>query len=104
MKKMYRLNLDHNRIFWGGNEVSEEDAREGDVLLDHCPDNPPGRYRWDGAALVALPASQVKIAPEAPSLEQAFHAIVASLEAAGHALPPAARAWCDDFKKTLDAQ
>ena len=103
MPKPYRLNLDHDRIFWGAHEIAEEDAREGDVLLDHCPDNPPGRYRWDGAALVALPPSQVKSAPGAPSLEQAFHAIVASLEVAGHALPPAARAWYDDFKKTLDA-
>ena len=102
-KPLWRLNLDHDSIFWGAVQIDADAFKAGDVLLDHCPDNPPGRYRWDGTALVALPASQVKSAPEAPSLAQAFHHLVESLVEAGHALPPAVHAWAKEFQKTLDA-
>lgn len=100
----FKLKLDHDGIYWGAEEIAADAVKEGGVVLDHLPDNPPGRYRWDVEmkALIALPSSQVKSAPEAPSMEQAFHSIVESLEAAGHDLPVVVRTWRDEFKKSID--
>jgi len=101
---VFRLNLDHDSVYWGAEKIAAANVREGDVVLNHEPDNSPGRYKWNSTAnrLDALPSSQVKTAPAAPTLEQAFHSIIESLEAAGHALPAAAAAWRDEFKKTID--
>ena len=104
-KPLYRLKLDHDGIYWDADEIAEAEVKEGDVVLEHMPDNTPGRYKWNAAEkrLDALPPSQVKTQPGAPSFEQAFDALVQSLEDAGHAIPGIVTAWREEFKKTLDA-
>lgn len=102
---LFRIKLDHDGVYWGAEPADAIDmTNTTDVYLDHCPDNAPGRYRWDAkaGALIALPPSQIKTSPEAPSLDQAFHHLVESLKEAGHALPASVHAWCDEFKKTID--
>ena len=103
-KPLFRLNLDHDGVYWGAIEIHPEDYKDGDITLDHAPDNPLGRYKWNGVLgqMEALPASQIKAAPEAPSLEQAFHHLVRSLEEAGHAMPPVVAAWRDEFTRTVE--
>lgn len=97
----YRARLDHDQVFWGVDEIAQADAKEGDVLFDHVPDNAPGAYRWDAklARFEPLPASQIKAIPGAPSIEQAFHDFI---HASDITLPPRTAAWRDAFKKTVD--
>lgn len=101
---MFKLKLDHDGVYWGAEAIAETDVKEGDVILDHEPDNAPGRYKWNAEQkrLDALPPTQIKTAPGAPTLDQAFHHLVESLKEAGHALPPTVHAWCEEFKKTID--
>lgn len=101
---LFRLKLDHNNVYWAAEPVDVSDVCEGDVVLDHEPDNTPGRYRWDAEAkaLVALPPSQVKLQPGVPSFEEAFADVLDVLEAAGQKLPARAKAWRDGFKRTID--
>ena len=103
-KPIYRLKLDHDGVYWGAEEI--ETAAVGDIVLDHAPDNSPGRYKWNAEqqCFDALPASQIKSAPEAPTLEQAFHHLAQSLKEAGHALPAAVCAWCEEFKQSIDSK
>lgn len=103
-RPLFKLKLHHDGVYWGVEEILAGDIYEGDVVLDHVPDNAPGRFKWNAAEkrFDALAPSQIKTAPEAPSLEQALHDVIASLEAAGHAIPPAAAAWRAAFKNTLE--
>jgi hypothetical protein len=101
---LYRLKLDHDRIFWGAEPIDVVDMKDSDVVLDHEPDNKPGAYRWDDEvkALMPLPPQKIKAAPDAPTFEQAFRDALRAMDKFGIALPARTAAWCADFDKTID--
>lgn len=102
-RMLYKLTLDHDDVYFGCEPIAEELAAsltERDVVLDHAPDNPPGRYRWlrPEKRLEPLPKERQKDEPGAPTLEQAFY----DLAKYGAATPRVA-AWCAWFEKTIEA-
>lgn len=101
----FRLTLDADQVYWGATEIHPEDARAGDVVLDHQPDNAPGKYRWDrdSGALHPLPVSQQKDAPGAPDLESTLDALLEWLSDGGEiALPARLAEWRAWYQKTID--
>ncbi len=102
----FRLTLDVDGVYWGAMEIALDDAKEGDVVLDHIPDNPPGKYRWnrDTGALEILPVSLQKETSTAPSLEQAFAALIDHVEKIGSAeLHAVVAAWRKWYASTVDS-
>ena len=98
----YRARLDHDRIFWGVEEVEALGLEDVGVPAD-C-DLAPGMYRHNAEAtpaptFEALPREARKAAPEAPSLEMAFFDL---LEIGPDA--PRVRAWKEWFVKSFDAR
>lgn len=101
----FLLTLDVDGVYWGATQIHPEDAREGDVILDHIPDNAPGKYRWDRAEgrLQPLPRSQQKELPTAPDLERAFDELCQWLSDGGSiALPAAVAQWREGYRKSID--
>jgi len=72
---LFKLKLDHEDVYFGCEPIEGSDVIESDVVLDHAPDNPHGRYRWlrDHKTLELLPIERQKAELGAPTLEQAFH-------------------------------
>lgn len=101
----FRLKLDHDDVYFGCEEISQEEADAhlgvNDVVLDHAPDNAPGQYRWlrEEKRFHALEKAQQKTVAGAPTLEQAFYDFVKNGE-----LAHKTKAWCDWFEKTLDGK
>lgn len=101
----FRLNLDADGVYFGATEIHPEDVKEGDVVLDHAPDNAHGKYRWDkeSKALHPLPVSQHKESGDAPDLECAFNWLCEWLSDGGQIpLPPHVTEWREWYRKTID--
>ena len=101
-RSMFRLKLDHDDVFFGSEPVAIGDTIGArDVILDHQPDNIPGRYRWsrEHHRLEPLAKEKQKAELGAPTMEQAFHALIQSGPD-----NPVTKAWCDWFVKSLDAK
>lgn len=100
-RPFFRLRLDHDDVYFGCDEISQDAVIESDVVLDHAPDNPPGRYRWnrEHQRLQVLPTEQQKAAQAAPTLEQAFQDFL--LNGAEGARVKAWRKW---FETTTDGR
>lgn len=96
---LFRLKLDHDDVYFGCEPIEESVIAVGDVVLDHAPDNPPGRYRWsrDQIQLEPLPESKQKAAPGAPTLEQAFQDFLLN-----GAEGPRVKAWREWFESTVE--
>jgi hypothetical protein len=101
----FLLTLDADGVYFGATQIHPEDVKEGDVVLDHLPDNAPGRYRWDraAAALHPLPVSQHKETAGAPDLERAFDALCGWLsDNDSIPLPPLIAEWRAGYAKSID--
>lgn len=96
---VFRLKLDHDDVYFGCEPIPKTEVAEGDAILDHAPDNPPGRYRWHQNKLEPLPESKQKAALGAPTLEQAFQDFL--VNGAGGAK---VKAWSKWFETTLDGR
>lgn len=102
----FRAKLDFDQVYWGVEEVAQLAA--GDVQVPADCDLRVGAYRWDAknARFEPLPPSQVKKAEGAPSLEQAFAALVdhvKQIDTAGTVdLPASVQAWREHYNTTLD--
>lgn len=96
---LFRLKLDHDDVYFGCEPIEESAIAEGDVVLDHAPDNAPGRYGWlrDQKKLEPLPESKQKAALGAPTLEQVFHDFLLN-GAEGSRV----KAWREWFESTLE--
>ncbi len=109
VRPRFRLKLDHDDVYFGCELLGkDEPTAETEIVLDHEPDNPPGRYRWsrEHNRLEPLPKEKQKDAPEAPTLEQAFYDLVDVLIGGGALnapLPPRLSAWRKWFEKTFDS-
>jgi len=91
----HRAKLDHDRIYWGVEEVAELHA--GDVAVPAACDLTPGMYRWSGSTFELLPREQRKSLQEAPTLEQAFYDLLTVGREA-----PRVEAWIKWMEKTMD--
>ena len=91
----HRAKLDHDRVYWGVEEV--EALAPDDVEVPADCDLKPGMYRWDGATFALLAHAQRKSAPEAPTIEQAFYDLLTTGPEA-----PRVVAWRDWMKQTMD--
>lgn len=103
--KLYRLKLDCDGVFWGAEELTSAIAEE-DVVLDHVPDNAPGRYRWDRERnrLDPLEPQQIKELP-GPNFERALYSLALQVHQARPELVPADTiAWCAAYEKTIDGR
>lgn len=105
LSPLFRLTLDADGIYFGATEVHPDDVRDGDVVLDHAPDNAHGRYRWDRAtsAFEPLPVSQRKDTPGTPSFEDALDALCHWLSDGDELpLPAPVAAWRAAYRRSID--
>ena len=105
-RQLYRANLDADQVFWGVTEIHADDVHEGDLILDHVPDNRPGVYRWDAAhqpspAFVPLPLSQQKEEQTVPSLDRMLYDFFNSYP---EPLPKSVHEWLEYQKTTVDSR
>ena len=92
-------------IFMGATPSMSDQVGADDVVFDHCPDNAPGRYRWDGACLQPIPPAATLPAsiPLDVSAMRALRALIEHTAATSGPLPAACTDWATAFDKTLDA-
>jgi hypothetical protein len=104
-RPVFRLKLDHEDVYFGS-EPFEGIAGACDVVLDHAPDNVPGRYHWsrEHSRLEPLPKEKQKEELGGPTLEQAFYDLTKMVMDPEGLMTPTRRlaAWCAWFEKTID--
>jgi len=102
---LFRLNIDHDGVYWGATEINADDYKDGDVTLDHAPDNPPGRYKWNGVLgqMEALPASQIKSGDDGVDYERALYELTKTLHQENSSQVSAITIrWCKQYEQTID--
>lgn len=92
---MFRAKLDQSGLFLGLEEVAE--ILEGDIQLEEDCGLKAGKYRWNGSSFIPLPKSQHKSAPDAPSIEDVLHAIIATMPN----VPDACAKWDAQYSKLI---
>lgn len=104
-RPLFRLKLDHDDVYFGCEPIPETEAMDGDAILDHAPDNAPGKYRWsrEFQRLEPLIPDKQKTEPGAPTLEQAFCDLIESLPVMID-LPKSVFAWRAWFRTTVDGR
>jgi len=101
----YRLRLDHDQVYWGAEPVEDAEAHGNAVILDHAPDNPPGRYRWSWQEkrLEPLPPAAVKLAEEAPTYERALYELLKQThQINAPAVPSISIDWAIAWERSFD--
>jgi len=90
----FRARLDHAGVFWGVEQVPA--LAPGDVPVPVDCDLRPGAYRWDAGTrrFEPLPRQRQCAAPAAPTLEEAFAALLE--HGPGHPTVLAWRGWFDN--------
>lgn len=104
-KPIYRLKLDHDSVYWGAELFDPSWAvADGDVILDHAPDNPPGRYKWsvERQRLEALEPKLVRQAEGEITSDRAFYETLRTLHECGITPSPVALKWAGEYEKTVD--
>lgn len=97
----YRAKIDHDGVYWGVEEVAALAAGDLEVPAD-C-DCKPGAYRLmpavgdEPAYLEPIEPQNIKAVAGAPTLEQAFYALLTEGPDA-----PRVLAWGEAFKQTVD--
>lgn len=98
---MHRAKIDHDGVYWGVEEVAALAA--GDFEVPHGCDCKPGAYRLKPAVgdavayLEPIEPQNIKAVAGAPTLEQAFYALLAEGPDA-----PRVLAWREAFKTTVE--
>jgi hypothetical protein len=92
--------VDAEGVFVAVDELADAAALTARHLIEvpEC-DLPPGKYRWDGARFVPLPAEQRRQADDTPSLEEVVFLIARDL---GANAPPRVQRWVQWYRKTVD--
>jgi|SRR5690348_375890 hypothetical protein len=106
-RPMFRLKLDHDDVFFGSEPFAPGDTVGArDVILDHQPDNLPGRYRWsrEHDRFEPLQKEKQKAEQGAPTLEQAFYELARAVHLPDDKGLPRLQAWCEWFEKTVEAR
>lgn len=104
---MHRLKLDHDNVYWGAERLADGAVPgETDIVLDHAPDNAPGRYRYDRekAVFVALAPGQVKAQPTSVTSERALYEVCRTLAIGGTVLSDATLSWAAAYEDTVDVR
>jgi hypothetical protein len=100
----YVLLLDESMVYRGARLLTEGECEDGKVVLDHEPDNTPGRYKWNAAEtrLEPLPVQKDGRGEMQPVERNAIALGFMSIAATGIRLPERTQEWLRWYVRSVD--
>jgi hypothetical protein len=104
MAPSYVLLLDADMVYRGARLLTEGETEDGKVVLDHKPDNAPGRYKWSAAEnrLEPLPVQKDGQQSTPPLQLNAIALGFMAIAATGISLPEGTKEWLRWYAQSVD--